>query len=539
MERWHIMRMRSLMWRILLAMTALVGWSLSTSAKVEQYKKDNRDAIAEIAEGKPDKAIEHFQNYLKDNPGDLESYYGLTVAYTVKGEMEEAIRWAEQGLSAGLPVSRLWAGPRSLLGSLQEREDFLGLVGGTGTVLLHGPMLGRVTHSRASIWVRTSHEAEVRVFWGEKPGLEDGRYSREVKTLEKQDFTGIVSLRGLKPRTRYIYKVVMNGEPVGEEHSFQTFAKTGESLFFSVGFGGGAGYTPQHERMWNTVKSRHPEAFLLLGDNVYIDHPTLPDVQRYCYYRRQSRPEYRRFISSTPIYSIWDDHDFTTNDGWGGPDVDNPSWKIPVWELFRQNWVNPAYGEGVKAPGCWYEFNIGDVQFIMLDGRYYRTNPRERHASMLGPVQKEWLFETLLASKSTFIVLASPVPWSQGTKPGSLDTWDGFPEEREEIFEAIEKHRIEGIILLSADRHRSDHWVTERHGCYPLHEFESSKLTNIHTHQAIQGALFSYNEKCSFGLLHFDTGRSDPEVYCQFINIDDEQVYRFLVKRSQLSFPRK
>ena len=39
--------------------------------------------------------------------------------------------------------------------------------------------------------------------------------------------------------------------------------------------------------------------FLLLGDNVYIDHPERPAVQKYCYYRRQSRPEYKRFTSGT------------------------------------------------------------------------------------------------------------------------------------------------------------------------------------------------------------------------------------------------
>jgi alkaline phosphatase D len=42
----------------------------------------------------------------------------------------------------------------------------------------------------------------------------------------------------------------------------------------------------------------------MLGDNVYIDQPEHSLCQHYCYYRRQSRPEWRRFTARTAIYSI-------------------------------------------------------------------------------------------------------------------------------------------------------------------------------------------------------------------------------------------
>jgi alkaline phosphatase D len=154
---------------------------------------------------------------------------------------------------------------------------------------------------------------------------------------------------------------------------------------------------------------------------------------------------------------------------------------------------------------------------------------------MLGPAQKRWLFGRLAASKATFKVLASPVPWAKGTKGGSKDTWDGFPEEREEIFSFLEKNRIDGVVLLSADRHRSDAWKIERPGGYPLYEFESSRLTNVHTHGAMRGSLFSYNKKCSFGLLTFDTTRPDPELTYEVVNIDNEVMHTLKLRRSQLS----
>ena len=107
--------------------------------------------------------------------------------------------------------------------------------------------------------------------------------------------------------------------------------------------------------------------------------------------------------------------------------------------------------------------------------------------------------------------------------------------EREQIFAFLEANRIDGVILISADRHRSDVWRIEREDGYDLYEFESSKLTNIHTHKVMPGALFGYNKKCSFGLLRFDTTKPDPQVTYQIINIDNELIYELSLRKSQLT----
>ena len=276
---------------------------------------------------------------------------------------------------------------------------------------------------------------------------------------------------------------------------------------------------------------------MLLGDNTYSDDPKSPEMQKYCYYRRQSRPEYRRLTAHTPTYTIWDDHDFGTNDCWGGPEIDKPKWKRPVWEVFRQNWANPAYGGGTTQPGCWYEFSYGDVHFFLLDGRYYRTNPKVESPSMLGPVQKAWLLEQLGRSKATFKVICSPVPWEFRTKGDSKDTWLGFQAEREEIFSFIESERIEGVLLMSADRHRSDAWRIERKTGYDFYEFNSSRLTNQHVHKTMPEAIFSYNAKQSFGIVEFDTSSATPRVRYRVITIDGEVVHELTVGKDQLRHP--
>jgi len=530
----HMNQARDFIIPVFVAMTVLLlaGCGISTA---QEYKKENREAIAKIVDGNADVAIRHFENYLQDHPGDLESLYGLAVAYAQKQDIDRAMQYVKQAVDAGLPFARFLAGPRDLLKPLTDTAEFKELSEKQAVEFLHGPMLGCVTDKSAKFWFRTADEVPVQVRISASEDMDSAIESAVGKTKKARDFTAVAAVQGLKPDTQYYYELLVNGKAEPKRWSFRTFPARGAKAKFEIGFGGGAGYTPWHERMWNTIAGHNLRAFLFLGDNVYIDNPTRPAVQQYCYYRRQSRPEYRAFTASAAIYAIWDDHDFTTNDAGGGPEIAKPKWKIPVWQVFRHNWNNPYYGGGKEQPGCWFDFSIGDVDVFMLDGRYYRTDPKREHPSMLGPAQKKWLFEKLKDSKGTFKILVSPVPWSYGAKPGSLDPWQGYKQEREEIFSFLEQNKINGVILISADRHRSDVWKIERPDGYTLYEFESSKLTNVHKHGIMPGALFGYNEKCSFGLLGFDTTITDPQVTYKIINIDDEVVHAFSLQKSQLS----
>ena len=306
---------------------------------------------------------------------------------------------------------------------------------------------------------------------------------------------------------------------------------------FTIAFGGGAGYVPKNERIWDTIGAIDPRALLLLGDNAYIDDPKTPEMQLFHYYRRQSQPEWSKLAKQVPIYAIWDDHDFTTNDGWGGPAIEEPKWKREVWKVFKDNWDNPYYGGGEEQPGCWFDFWIGKVHFVLIDGRYYRESPKGKDPSMLGPAQMKWLKKTL-KKPATFTVFCTNVPVTPKVKPGSKDTWDGYSKERQRIFQFIADQKIPGVIVLSADRHRSDAYKIDTgiKGMYPLYEWQSSRLTNQHVHGLIKHSLFGYNEKQSFGRVDFDLTAKDPTVKYTVVNIDGKAVHSLELKRSELQF---
>ena len=504
--------------------------------KAEKYKRVHQVALRHILRGDLDRTEKFLKRYLKQDPKDAETLYMLGILQAQRDDVRKAESMMHRAIDAGLPDDRLIAGPRSLMEPLAETDLFKQLREKYSSQLVHGPLLGNVSDSAASFWVRTSTESEITVVVMDEASGKEVARSGKAKSDASEDFTAVASVIGLQPNTNYRYSIAIDAKPCANG-TFRTLAPEGKPSKFVIAFGGGSGYVPENERMWNTIGSFDPHAILLLGDNVYIDDPESKTMQQYTYHRRQSRPEWRKLTARSPVFTIWDDHDFGTDDSWGGADVSVPFWKKDwVFAIFRQNWANPSYGGGDDRPGCWYSFRIGDVDFIMLDCRYYRSNPKKSPRSMLGPVQKKWLKEQLKAADGTFKVLVSSVPWDFRTKGDSLDTWNGYKEEHEEILSFIESEEIEGVVLMSADRHRSDAWKISRPNGYDLYEFNSSRLTNQHIHEAMEkrGAIFSYNDPQSFGLVTFDTTLDDPEVTYEVVNIDGQKPHSITVKRSKL-----
>ena len=512
-------------------------WSrrmFSQRAADRQPKRRGQRQLLAVLDGRPEEAARMCRRRLADDPEDAESLFVLTVALTRLGDLDAALLALRQALDAGLPFGRFVAGPRDLLGPLAATPAFRALAAERGEAIVHGPMLGALSDRGARVWVRAAAEGAIRVRAWRSGAPQDAVLSAASRALASRDYTAVVALDGLAPDAEYDYAVLVDGAPAGEPARFRTLPATGAPAAFRIAFGGGAGYTPPNERIWSAIAADAPAAVLLLGDNVYVDLPEMPGAfHRYTYYRRQSRPEFRALVRSAPVFTIWDDHDAAIDDAWLGPHVDAPAWKRPTLELFQENWNNPDSGDR-DWPGGWYRFAIADVDFFMLDGRVYRTNPFAESPSMLGPVQKRWLLEALAGSRATFKVVVSPVPWELEAKPGSRDTWNGFRDERAEIFGFLAREGIEGVVLMSADRHRSEAWKIPRPGSYPLYELSSSRLTNVHFHEPVPGTLFTYNATCSFGRVSFDTTREDPALTYEAVSIDGEVVGSLTVRRSEL-----
>jgi len=94
--------------------------------------------------------------------------------------------------------------------------------------LTHGPMLGHPTAESVRVWARTSTPGPFVVKYGTLRSELD-QTSEPVTTKIEDDNTGTVTLKGLKPDTRYHYRVWVNERPHGVPASFRTLPSTDES----------------------------------------------------------------------------------------------------------------------------------------------------------------------------------------------------------------------------------------------------------------------------------------------------------------------
>ena len=188
------------------------------------------------------------------------------------------------------------------------------------------------------------------------------------------------------------------------------------------------------------------DLLLMLGDNHYANTND-PVKQRAYYADQRSRPGWRELTWQIPTYAIWDDHDF-------GPDNSDGTMpgKEKSLQTFKEHWANPSYGEP-DTPGIYSKFTRGNVEFFLLDGRYYRDPNKATNLlnkTMLGPAQLAWFENALLESTAPIKVLVSGSEWQSN---GTEDSWASFKKERSEIFQFIEDHNIRGVLLISGDRH--------------------------------------------------------------------------------------
>lgn len=416
------------------------------------------------------------------------------------------------------------------MADLLMESAFVDLVKKHDIKLFNGPMLGDLQPTSAKFWVRTAGPATVQIQVGEQT-------SSAVQTSATDDFTAVMVVNKLAPFTEYTYAVILDGKPIqNDAYRFRTAPTTGQKIEFDVAFGSGARYVPPNEYAWSNMAKSRPLAYLGLGDNVYIDVVNRRGAQRLFYYRRCLSKSWRELVAGVGIYAVWDDHDMGMNDQSGGAGLQAP-WKRPNWNVFRQNWNNPHYGGGEQMPGTWHSFSLGDVDFFMTDGRFYRD---KKNKTMLGPDQKKWLLQELSSAKGKFKVIASGTMFSDGADKDGKDSWAGkwAKDERDEIFDLINDAKIDGVILISGDRHRSDIWKTDRPEGYPLYEFVSAKITNQHTHQTFDNAMWSYNKGNFWGQLSFNLKLVDPVMTFKCVDISGRIVKEFPLPLSTLSHKR-
>ncbi len=320
----------------------------------------------------------------------------------------------------------------------------------TPPYLALGPMIGHTGPTETRIWAKASHAARFAVQIGRDPTLADARLVEGPALGSESDFMGHLLIGDLQPATTYHYSVVLDGKPamVRPYPSFTTAPANGAAGNTRIAFSSCVGRSGfMTAAIWAEMSARTRfDLLLMLGDNTYADS-TVPEVQRRHYYDHRGTLGYAEITRRVPTYAIWDDHDYGPNDS----DRTAAGKEISL-QTFQQFWANPGYGQP-DDPGVYFKFTRGEIDFFMLDNRYHRSPnraPDDGTKTMLGAPQLAWLKRELLASKAKVKFIASGSEWEPN---GHLDSWTSFARERDEIFAFMREHDVQGVILLSGDRH--------------------------------------------------------------------------------------
>ncbi|WP_078812176.1 alkaline phosphatase D family protein [Prosthecobacter debontii] len=308
-----------------------------------------------------------------------------------------------------------------------------------------------------------------------------------------------VEVEGLKPDRWYWYQFRVGGEssPKGRTRTFPAVEVIPEKLRFA--FASCQHFETGLFTAYEHMMREDLDVVVHLGDYIYeyagIDkrvrkhtgpESTSIDTYRNRHAQYKCDPALQGMHALVPWLVTWDDHEFDNNcagDVSEEHDVSRESF------LKRRAAAYQAYYEHMplrrsampKGPDMLLYRKVGYgrlADFHMLDTRQYRSDqpcgdgkkPQCEQAlnpdsTMMGPIQRDWLFENLGKSASTWNVLAQQVMMARvdraaGSEVGySMDQWPGYEKERRRVLKYLHEQRVTNPVILTGDIHSN--WAND------------------------------------------------------------------------------
>lgn len=338
--------------------------------------------------------------------------------------------------------------------------------GGIPTSLTHGPMVGGVTESSATVFGRVGTSDPVRIEYSTESvyGPSSVSTSEWFTPEASQDYTVRIPLSNLTPNTTYYYWVAIGSEQVNtaNRYEFTTFPSQGSVQDFSFSIFSDATALDAHAPGYKEAASRNPAFVGQIGDFRHEDpgrSPTPITINNWWLMDKKSIGSTLAGIdfannigSKLPFFHIWDDHDYDNN---------NMDKNSPYRDSFaKPSFLSyfPTYPLTVGDGGLGHRFRYGkEAEVFVLDLRYQRspdTDVDGPDKSMLGSVQKTWLKNSLIAAQEngiTWKFLVSSSVWN--TKSKTEDSWFLYQTEQNELINFIKDNGIKNVVVLSGDLH--------------------------------------------------------------------------------------
>lgn len=394
-------------------------------------------------------------------------------------------------------------------------------------IVTHGVASGDVTAASAVVWARASGPAQLHVEYDTDPAFSQPKLRGSAAADPTTDYTAQLKLEGLEPDTTYYYRVWFSGaggqgrstvadRPAGAFRTAPAAATSRPVSFVWGGDLGGQRYCRRVDRgyaIFAAMGALEPDFFIANGDLIYADGDCPADgpdgpggwqnvpgdfasvadpsldwtdldqvrevIRRHWRYNRADQ-HFQRFLSRTPMYAQWDDHEVINDFGagwsyWNAASAGRPGYPNLVAAgreaLFS---YAPIDRNPVEPERIYRSFNWGqDLDLFIVDARSYRSrndlaDTPEHQKTLLGRAQLAWLREGLAGSRATWKVVSSDVPiaiptgsnaavfgrdaWANGTA-ADFSAQTGFERELLDLLAFLDAHDVKNVVFVTTDVH--------------------------------------------------------------------------------------
>lgn len=361
----------------------------------------------------------------------------------------------------------------------------------------YGVASGDPTSSAVVLWTKLVPEDSVpnaKVEWkiSTDEDFMNVLQTGEITVEPSSGYTAKVDVQDLSPGQTYYYQFEYEGQKSLIGKTKTATSNANQALNFAVVSCSNYEFGPFNA--YGAIAERNDiDAVIHLGDYIYEygakgygDTTTgrfhLPEHEilsledyrmRYGQYRLDK--DLREVHQMHPFFTIWDDHEIANNAYKDGAQnhQDNEGNYMTRKEIARK-----VYYEWLpirEQEQLYRAVSYGDLaELILLDERLVgRTAPAanlkdsvlfEESHTMLGKEQLNWFLDELKSSDAQWKIIGNQVifsylNWGYPTFDFNMDSWDGYPLEREAILKTIDAEKIEDIVFITGDTHSS--WALE------------------------------------------------------------------------------
>lgn len=307
--------------------------------------------------------------------------------------------------------------------------------------------------------------------------------------------------------------------------------------------------------IFNAINREQADLFIFLGDNIYGDTTNMAELNNK-YQKLAANEGFQQLRQQTQTIAIWDDHDYGENDA--GLEF---SHKEQSKKIMLDFWQEPKNSiRYTQKAGIYTSYLIGEeneqVHIIMPDLRWNRTplnsvdlltynlsrKPKnmgpyspvtQANATMLGETQWQWLEQELQKPAKITIIASSLQLLPEFT---GWESWANFPKERQRLLDLIEKHQVNGVIIISGDTHWSEVSKVSEALDYPLWEITSSGLTekwkDVSPNKHRVG---HFNHQVNYGEISINWKLDDPSITLRLKDKVGQTLNQHIITLSSIS----